>query len=52
MVGCSENNINFPDQLQLQAISPLLYFVGRWINYYSIFVLFLSQWIEVEIKEL
>ena len=27
MVECSENNINFPDQLQLQAISPLLYFV-------------------------
>ena len=25
MVGCSENIINFPDQLLLQAISPLLY---------------------------
>ena len=25
MVECSENNINFPDQRQWQAISPLLY---------------------------
>ena len=31
MVECSENNINFPDQLQYQAISSLLYFVSRWI---------------------
>ena len=27
MIGCSENIINFLDQLSRQAISPLLYFV-------------------------
>ena len=25
MVECSDNNMNFPDHLQWQALSPLLY---------------------------
>ena len=50
MVGCSEDIIDFPDQLRLQAISPLLYFVSRSFYYYSTFVLFLNRWIEMEIN--
>ena len=48
MVRCSEDNIKFIDQLQLQAISSIWYFFSRWIYYYSTFALFLSRWIEIE----
>ena len=49
MVGCSENITNLPEQLPSQAIGPLLYSTLL-ADEYTIFVLFLSRWIEREIN--
>ena len=49
MVGCSEKNINFPDQLTTNKL--LVHFCtwlagGYAIVHFHIIILFLSQWIE------
>ena len=51
MVGCSENNINFPDQLY--TTDKLLVHFCTWLAggyttvHFHIIILFLSQWIEI-----